>query len=264
MAWKKDDSGNFVVDAKGDPIWIDGTEEKSVDYVAMSNKLKETSAESRTRKEKLREFEDKYALFKDIEDLGAWHKEALDAMEKLKNMPDQTKELEAQIAEKVAAATGNLKAQMAEKDKILGEKNQLITDQTNRLNTLLVKTAVQSSKKLEEVNPKFRALIRRELERAGRVDKDGNVYFVDDANVKIMAGEDAHDANTDEAIGEIIKKLGMDDKDFFLSPNNTQGSGGQPNPNAGHMGNTGKKFSEMTLQEKKAYLDNQSNLKSPR
>lgn len=265
MAWKKDDNGAFILDGEN-PIWVtDSGEEKSVDYLAMSKSLRETSTESRQRKERLRELEDKYALFKDIEDLAVWKAEADKAFESVKNMSEKDKEIEAQIAEKVAAATGNLKAQMAEKDKILGEKNQIITDQTNRLNTLLVKTAVQSSKTLnEEVNPKFRALVRRELERAGRVDKEGNIYFVNDANAKILAGDDAHDANADEAIREIIKGLGMDDKDFIMSPNDQHGSGAQPNPNGGNFNPKGKKYSEMSQEEKIAYLKDAANLKNQR
>lgn len=265
MAWKKDDKGAFVAGEDGNPIWIEGNEERSVDYTKMYDSLKDANAESKKRKEEIRKLEEKFAAFKDIEDLAAWKAEADKAFESVKNMSDKDKEFEAQLAEKVAAATGVLKAQMAEKDKILGERNQLIADQTNKLNTLIVKTAVQSSRTLnEEVNPKFRALVRRELERAGRVDKDGNIYFVNDVNAKILSGIDAHEANADEAVREIIKNLGMDDKDFFMSPNDTSGSGGNPNPSGGSFNPKGKKYIEMSQEEKEAYIKDVANLKNQR
>lgn len=234
MAWKKDDSGNFALDGEN-PIWVtDSGEEKSVDYAAMSKSLRDASAESRQRKERLRELEDKYALFKDVEDLAAWKAEADKAFESVKNMSEKDKEVEAQIAEKVAAATGTLKAQMAEKDKKLAEKDKAIADQTSRLNSLLVKANVQSSKILSDrIKPEDRPLIRRELERAGRVDAEGKVYFVFDDGATIYAGDDSHNANADEAIPLLMEKLGIDPKTKLLSQNDTSGSGGNPNTSGG-------------------------------
>lgn len=234
MAWKKDDNGALVLDGEN-PIWVsDSGEEKSVDYLAMSKSLRETSTESRQRKEKLRDLEDKYAVFKDIEDLAAWKAEADKAIETLKNLPDKDKEFEAQLAEKVAAATGTLKAQMADKDKKLAEKDKAIADQTSRLNSLLVKANVQSSKILaDRIKPEDRPLIRRELERAGRVDAEGKVFFVYDDGSIIYAGDDSHNATADEAVTLIMEKLGIDPKTKLLSQNDTSGSGGNPNTSGG-------------------------------
>lgn len=230
MAWKKDDKGAFVLDGEN-PIWVtDSGEEKSVDYPAMSKSLREASTESRQRKEKLRELEDRYALFKDIEDLAAWKAEADKAFETVKNLSEKDKEFEMQLAEKVAAATGTLKAQMADKDKKLAEKDKAIADQTSRLNSLLVKSHVQSSKILNErLKPEDKPLIRRELERAGRVDADGKIYFVYDDGTTIYAGEDSHNATADEAVTLIMERLGIDPKTKLLSQNDTSGSGGNPN-----------------------------------
>lgn len=230
MAWEKDDKGNFVAGEDGNPIWVEDNGDKvSANYGAKCKDLREANAESRKRKEKLREYEEKYALFKDIEDLTAWKAEADKAIETLKAMPDKDKELEAQIAEKIAAATGNLKAQMAEKDKKLVEKDKAISEQTNRLNALLIKANVQSSKVLNErIKPEDKPFIARELERAGRVDNEGKVYFSYDDGTTILAGDDAHNATADEAVTLIMEKLGIDPKTKLLSQNNQSGSGGNP------------------------------------
>lgn len=234
MAWKKDDNGNFVLDGEN-PIWVsDSGEEKSVDYPAMSKSLREANAESKSRKEELRGLNEKYALFNGIEDLVAWKAEADKAFETVKNLSEKDKEIEAQIAEKIATATGNLKAQMAEKNKKLAEKDKALADQTARLNMLLVKANVQSSKILNErLKPDDKPFIVQMLERAGRIDAEGKVIFVYDDGSTIMAGDDAHNASADEAIPLLMEKMGVDPKVKILSPNTTSGSGGNPNTGGG-------------------------------
>lgn len=53
--WKKDENGNLVVDSKGNPIWVNGDKEDSVDYGEMINRLNSVTSESIGRKEQIRD-----------------------------------------------------------------------------------------------------------------------------------------------------------------------------------------------------------------
>lgn len=232
MAWKKDDSGNFAVDNNGNPVWVTDTgEDKSVDYLAMSKSIRDANFESKNRKDEIRGLKEKLAIFDGIEDLSVWKDEAIKAIEAQKNAPDKDKELEVQIASRIESATNSLKAQMSEKDRKLGEKDKAIKDLTAQLNNMKVRTEVQASKILNErIKPEDRPFIRRELERAGAVDADGKVFFhYDDGSV--IYGDNGLNATADEAITQIIEKLGIDPKTKLLSQDDTTGSGGNANQN---------------------------------
>lgn len=233
MAWKMDENKVLVLDDKGNPQWETDTGElKSVDYNAMAKSLKDANAESKKRKEELKSLQEKLAIFEGIEDLSAWKDEALKAIEAVKNTPDKDKELEAQIAERIKSATNTLNAQIADRDKKLGDKDKSINELTSKVNNLMIKATVQASKTLSNrLKPEDKPFIQRELERAGRVDDDGKVYFVFDDGTTILGTEG--NATCDEAIPQIMQKFGIDPKMKLLSQDSSSGSGGDPNSSGG-------------------------------
>lgn len=92
MPWKKDEDGHLVADGNGNPVWVqESGEDRPVDYPALLKRISEVNAESKGRKEELRKLNEKYAAFADIEDLAAWRKDALEAMEFRKNALTRTR-----------------------------------------------------------------------------------------------------------------------------------------------------------------------------
>lgn len=228
MAWKKDDEGHFSADANGNPIWVtDSGEDKPVDYPALTRRISEVNAESKGRKDELRQLKERYAPFDGIEDLAAWHDEAVKAIEAVKNTPEKDKEIEAQIAGRIEAATSALKSQLADREKKIGEKDKSLADMTAKLHAMCIKADVHASKTLaERIKPEDRPLIERELVRAGAVDEDGKVFYRYDDGETIY-GEEGN-ATADEAIILIMKKLGIDPATKLMSQDDTNGSGGKP------------------------------------
>lgn len=262
MAWKKDEKGQFVADSNGNPVWTnDAGEDAGVDYAGLVKRLSEVNAESKGRKEKLRQAEEKLAVFDGIEDLRAWRVEADKALEALKNTPDKDKELEAQIAGRIESATASLKAQIAAKDKTLAERDKALAEQGAKMRGLLIDADVHNSKLLSErVKPEFRPLLLRELVRAGNLDDDGKVYYRN-AEGKPIYNEKGEYATREEAPLSLLKELGIDSATVLLSKDGgTTGSNGKPD--GGSPFNPGsKKYSEMTMEEKIAWMKNDNNLK---
>lgn len=249
MAWKKDDKGNFAADEAGNPIWTGDSGDKAVDYAALSAKLSEVNAESKGRKEELRKLKEKYAAFSEIEDLEAWRKDALEAIEYKKNAG-------AKDQEKIEAMTAPLKAQVAERDRKLGERDKSIAELTERLNRLLIADTVKSSKLLNErIKPDERLFVEREMRRAGTIDKEGKPYFRYDDGEAIY-GENGY-ASIDEAIPLFLRKLGIDPATKLMSQNTSTGSGGNPNPGHGGGGvNPWKKETKNVTEQMRIYAKN--------
>lgn len=237
MPWKKDEDGHFVADGNGNPVWVqESGEDKPVDYPALSRRLSEVNAESKGRKEELRKLNEKYAILADIEDLTAWHKEALEAMEFKKNAPDKDKEIEAQLNGRVEAATSSLKSQIADRDKKLGDKEKSIAELTAKLNRMTIKADVQSSRLLSDrIKPEDRPFIEREMIRAGAVDDEGKTFYRYDDGETIY-GEEGN-AKIDEAILLFLKKLGIDPATKLMSQDDSSGSNGKSSPGGGMVGN---------------------------
>lgn len=234
MAWKKDNEGHFIADGNGNPVYVsDMGEDIPVDYPAVSRKLREASAESRNRKEKLRQYEEKLAHFDGIEDLGAWAQEAREALEFRKNAPEKDKDIKAQVDAQIEARTASLRAQLGERDKKLAEKEKEIAAITAKLNKLVIQEDVRGSRLLRErVSPEIAAFIEREMIRAGSVDETGKAYYRYEDGEAIFG--DAGNASIDEAIPLFLKKMGKDPAKFILSQDLSKGAGGLPNPgNAG-------------------------------
>ena len=234
MAWKKDGDGRFVADESGNPIWVtDSTgEEKGLDYPALSKRLAEANAESKTRKEKLRELEARLAPLAEIEDVPAYLEKAAQAISLMETAPDRDKDVEAQIKARLEAAAQAHNAKYAALERKLADKEKAHAEVTQKLHSLTVTTDVQGSKLLaERVKPEDRQLIQRELLRAGQVNEEGVVvYCYDDGSV--IYGESGP-ANADEAIISILKKLGIDPATKLMSQHGGSGSGGNPGARGG-------------------------------
>ena len=234
MAWDVDENGVMrLVD--GNPVWVSETgEKKTVDYQAMSRRLSEVNAESKTRKEKLRALEERYALLADIEDLPAFLNEANKAVEMMRNAPDRDKAIEEQVKSRLDAMTQPLKAQIEARDKKLAEKEKALSETLARYNSAMVKTDVLNSKLLNErIKPEDRPFIQRELIRSGTVGDDGRVvYRFDDG--EMIYGENGDAATVDEAALAILKRLGIDPAAKLISQSGASGTGAQPGGASGH------------------------------
>lgn len=239
MAWKVDDKGNFVKDENGNPIFtLESGEDKSVDYLAMSKSLREANTESKNRKDEIKSLKEKYAIFDGIDDLSAWKEEAVKAIDAQKNAPDKDKELEAQIAERISSATNGFKAQLAEKDKKMGEKDATIGALTQKIHSLAIQAEIQASKVLNErLAPEDKPLVIMMLQNAGAVDDDNKVFFKYPDGSTIY-GAEGNNATVDEAISLLMVKMGIDPKKKLLSLENQSGSGGKPNQTGGYQGET--------------------------
>lgn len=230
MPWKMDENGSVAME-DGNPIWESETGDvKPVDYVGLTKRLSEVNNESRSRKEKLREYEARYAPLADagIEDIPAYLAESQKALEMMKNAPDRDKDIEEQVKNRLEAVSAPLKAQITAKEKIIADREKALSDVTNRYHAVTVKTDVLNSKVVNErIRPEVRTFIQRELMRAGTVSEDGNVvYRTDDGEV--IYGEDGGPASVDEAAIAIMKNLGVDPAANLMSQDTNSGSGAQP------------------------------------
>ena len=228
MAWDVDENGVMrLVD--GNPVWVSETgEKKTVDYQAMSRRLSEVNAESKTRKEKLRALEERYALLADIEDLPAFLNEANKAVEMMRNAPDRDKAIEEQVKNRLDAMAQPLKAQIEARDRKLAEKEKALSETLARCNSAMVKTDVLNSRLLNErVKPEDRPFIQRELMRSGTVGDDGRVVYRFDGE-EMIYGRNGDAATVDEAALAILKRLGIDPAVKLISQSGASGTGAPP------------------------------------
>lgn len=262
MAWKKDEEGHFVADANGNPIWTtDSGEDKAVDYTALTKRISEVNAESQGRKEKLRALNEKLAIFDGIEDLAAWHKEALESIEFRKNAPDKDKELKEQLDSRVEAAIAAQKAQIEARDKTIVERDKTIAEMDSTIRNMAITADVRESKILaERIKPEFRPLLQREMMRAGAMDDEKKIFYRR-ADGNPHYGEDGSYATREEAPLMLLKELGIDAATVLMSQDDASGSGGNP-PQGGSGGTSRKKYADCkTTEERAAWLKNENNLK---
>lgn len=133
------------------------------------------------------------------------------------------------------AATASLKAQLADRDKKLGEKDKSIAELAARLHDTTIRADVRSSKLLHErIRPEDRPFIEREMIRAGAVDDEGKTFYRYDDGETIY-GEDGN-AKIDEAIPLFLKKLGIDPATKLMSQDDSSGSNGKSSPGGGMAG----------------------------
>lgn len=218
MPWKKGENGLLAVDEAGNPVWVsESGEEKGADYGQLIESLRKVNAESKTRKEKIRSMEEKYAAFDGIDDLAAFRAEADKAMAQVKTLSEKDRDVDNLIAARVEAVAEGYKKQLAEHEK----KN---SELENELNRLKVNVCVKDSKMLQRVCPDQRKLMEREMRRAGFVGEDGKVQFRDDDG-EVFRNEKYEPCTADEAVLAIMKMLNIDSNKALLSLDTANGSG---------------------------------------
>ena len=226
MPWKENEDGSLARGEDKNPIWVNEAGlETPADYVGLTKRLSEVNAESKGRKDKLRELEARLAPLAEagVEDIPAFLAEARDAIEMKKNAPDRDKAVEEQVKLRLEAVSDPLKKQIAARDKLLDEERRRLAEVTERYHATLVKSDVLNSRLLKErVMPDVRPFLEREMARAGTVE-NGKVGYRD-ANGEIIYGDKGDPAGSDEAALAIVKGLGLDPAKMLTPVHNSSGS----------------------------------------
>lgn len=181
MPWKKDEAGAFVVDDKGNPIFVqDGGEERSVDYPAMSKKLSEVNRESAGRKDRILELEEQMKAWEGIENIPDFIATAKRNADAVAAFDDKQKGTEEAIRVRVDAAVSPLKKQIAELE--AGK-----ADVEKRLHNAMIDAQFSSSKYANEnlISP---AMAKALFAKNFSIDSDGKLVAVGDDGFKV--GED--------------------------------------------------------------------------
>ena len=181
MPWKKDEAGAFVVDDKGNPVFVlDGGEDRSVDYSAMSKKLSEVNRESAGRKDRIRELEAQLKPLEGIEDVPSFIETARKNAEAVAAFDDKQKGTEEAIRVRVDAAVSPLKKQIAELE--AGK-----ADVEKRLHNAMIDAQFSSSKYANEnlISP---AMAKALFAKNFSINSDGKLVAVGDDGFKV--GED--------------------------------------------------------------------------
>ena len=92
MPWKENEDGSLARGEDKNPIWVNEAGlETPADYVGLTKRLSEVNAESKGRKDKLRELEARLAPLAEagVEDIPAFLAEARDAIEIEEECPRQ-------------------------------------------------------------------------------------------------------------------------------------------------------------------------------
>lgn len=228
MPWKVDESGAFVKDDKGNPIFVyDGGEEKSVDVPAMSTALTKANREAADRKEKIRTLEAQIKAFEGIEDIPAFIAKAKKDADAVASFDDKQKSAEEATRARIDAATAPLNAKI--KDLETANATTL-----GNYHKALIDAHFGTSKYVNEklVNP---AMVKELFSRHFSVDENGKITAKNDAG-NIIVDKDGP-AGFETALKELVEASPY--KSFVLKVNNSSGSGA--NPSTGNN-NAGKKI----------------------
>lgn len=236
MPWKKDEAGAFVVDDKGNPVFVlDGGEERSVDYPAMSKKLSEVNRESAGRKDRIRDLEEQMKAWEGIENIPDFIETARKNAESVAAFDDKQRGAEEATQARIKAATTPLEAKVAE----LEADRARIVDQYH---ASTIRSQFGSSKFVTE--ELVSAAMAQELfAKHFSVDEKGQLVGKDSTG-NVIYGENGP-ADFDTALREIVKN--SPHKAYVLKGGSATGSGAS----AGAGGNyTGAKTMRRTEFEK--------------
>lgn len=225
MPWKKDEAGAFVVDDKGNPIFVlDGGKEWSVDYPAMSKKLSEVNRESAGRKDRIRDLEEQMKAWEGIENVPDFISTAKKNAETVAAFNDKERGAEEATQARIKAATTPLEAKVAE----LEADRARIVDQYH---ASTIRSQFGSSKFVTE--ELVSAAMAQELfAKHFSVDEKGNLVGKDSTG-NVIYGENGP-ADFDTALREIVKN--SPHKAYVMKGSTATGSGANPggnNPGAG-------------------------------
>lgn len=218
MPWKKDEAGAFVVDDKGNPIFVqDGGEERSVDYSAMSKKLSEVNRESAGRKDRIRELEEQMKAWEGIENIPDFVSTAKNNAEAVAAFSDKERGAEEATQARIKAATTPLEAKVAE----LEADRARIVDQYH---ASTIRSQFGSSKFVTE--ELVSAAMAQELfAKHFSVDEEKGNLVGKDSTGNVIYGENGP-ADFDTALREIVKN--SPHKAYVLKGSPANGSGTNP------------------------------------
>lgn len=183
--WKKDESGNLVVDANGDPIWVADDKEIPVNYSKLESDLRSVTSESIGRKETIRERDEEIAKLKKAQ----------------ANTPDVSEELKKQLEEK--------------DQELLAIKKQH--------NDSLLSNAFSASSFIKDNVAIHPEMIRAQFGKHFDVE-DGRIVAKDqDGNTIYSSTDYGKPASFEEAISKIIDQCSY--KDTFLKSSGNKGGG---------------------------------------
>lgn len=233
MPWKTDESGVFVKDDKGNPIFVyDGGEEKAVDVPAMSTALTKANREAAERKEKIRALESQVKAFEGIEDIQAFIAKAKKDADAVAAFDDKQKTAEETTRARIEAAVAPLNAKIKE----LETANAATLGSYHKA---LIDAQFGTSKYVNEelVNP---AMVKELFARHFSVDATGRIV-AKDGEGKDVYDQEGRVANFESALRLLVTASPY--KQFLLKSNNASGSGIKPNNNGngGNKSNLGQK-----------------------
>lgn len=183
--WKKDENGNLVVDASGNPIWVADDKEIPVNYSKLEGDLRSVTSESIGRKETIRERDEEIAKLKKAQ----------------ASTPDVSEEL---------------KKQLEEKDQ------ELLTIKKQHNDSLLT-NAFSASGFIKDKIAVHPEMIRAQFGKHFDVE-DGRIVAKDqDGNTIYSTADYGKPASFEEAISRIIDQCAY--KDTFLKGSGNQGGG---------------------------------------
>lgn len=241
MAWKMD--GESIAVKDGHPVWIyDDGKESPFNAESALKSIKDVTAESISRKEKIREFETKFQPFVGIEDGADFITKATAALETVKNL-DGKKMIDAGEVE-------TLKASVAAtyKEKIVGMENAFstkekeyqdaISSKDSNISNLLIKGAIGRANFIEErtvLTPSIAYDVFKANFKIEEQDGEAKAVATRKDGTKIMSLKDPGSyAGINEALETLVSE--HPDKDRLLK--GIDGGGGTP-PN-GRIHTTGK------------------------
>lgn len=251
MPWKLDDKGQFVVDENKNPIFVlDGGEEKSVDYTAMSTALTKANKEAMERKNKLKEQEVILSALDGIENVSEFVSTAKKNAEAVKSMGEKEKDAETMARARVEAAVTPLQKQIAELERGKAEADA-------RYHKAMIDSQFSTSAYVnnELVSP---ALAKDLFAKHFTVNEEGNIQATD------QNGEVVYDTNGvagfDSALRTLVAKSSY--KDIVTKGTGSNGSDAKNNQSSGQGRNTPKSLADCkTQEERNAYLNNEANLR---
>lgn len=229
MPWKTDESGVFVKDDKGNPIFVyDGGEEKAVDVPAMSTALTKANREAAERKEKIRSLEAQVKAFEGIEDVQAFIAKAKKDADAVAAFDDKQKTVEETTRARIEAATAPLNAKIKELETTnaatLGSYHKALIDAQFGTSKYVNEELVNS------------AMVKELFARHFSVDENGKIV-AKDGDGKVVYDQEGP-ANFESALRLLVAASPY--KEFVLKGNNASGSGVKPN-NGGNKSNLGQK-----------------------
>jgi hypothetical protein len=242
MAWKMD--GEHIATADGKPVWIGAdNSEVPVDHGHSISKINELTRESVGRKEKIREFEEKYVKHLDgIDDPAAFVAKARKAMEIAENL-DAKKLIDVGEVEKVKAQISEANdARFASFQKATNEKlsalEKMLAEKEDLLNREMIGGRFKGSKFISDSLIIPADIAEAMFGRNFKI-KDGKVVAVGHDGGELYSRVKTGDpADFEEAMSILVD--GYPNKAAILKGSNASGGGSQSGGRSGDGSNTSK------------------------